>query len=199
LEKKKSISADLLYNNFKVKMALEKRFLGQRVYKSSFLILRTDLIYLKKIYLYACTTQLHLEKQKMIQNYQKEIHTHLARGLLDMIVLQYLNQKPTHGYRIITKIRKDFGICLGPSTVYPLLGTLEKKGYVKSTWQTDAERPIKVYQLTNDGKTVLNFTEKSLTMMCNIAIKEKIVLEQTEFDIGTRTQESITPIELFAK
>jgi PadR family transcriptional regulator PadR len=136
----------------------------------------------------------------MINNYQKEIHTQLAKGLLDMIILQYLNQEPTHGYQIITKIRKDFGIYFGPSTIYPLLGTLEKKGYVKSTWYMDAERPRKVYQLTNDGKTVLNFTEKSLTMICNTAIKEnKIAIEETEFYVDTRAQESNIPIELFAK
>jgi PadR family transcriptional regulator PadR len=136
----------------------------------------------------------------MINYYQKEIHTQLAKGLLDMIILQYLNQEPTHGYQIITKIRKDFGVYFGPSTIYPLLGTLEKKGYVKNTWYMDAERPRKVYELTNDGKTVLNFTEKSLTMICNTAIKEnKIAIEETEFCVDTRAQESNMPIELFAK
>jgi PadR family transcriptional regulator PadR len=136
----------------------------------------------------------------MINNYQKEIHTQLAKGLLDMIILQYLNQEPTHGYEIITKIRKDFGIYFGPSTIYPLLCMLEKKGYVKSTWYTDTERPRKVYQLTNDGKTVLNFTEKSLTMICNTAIKEnKTAVEETESCIDTRAQKSNIPIKVFAK
>src|SRR4030042_5234979 len=100
-----------------------------------------------------------MEKQtKMINSYQKGIQTQLAKGLLDMIILQYLNQEPTHGYQIIAKIRKDFGVYFGPSTIYPLLGTLEKKGYIKSKWYMDAERPRKVYLLTSDGKTVLNFT-----------------------------------------
>ena len=102
----------------------------------------------------------------MNNNYQKEIQTKLTKGLLDMIILQYLNQESMHGYQLITKIRKGFGVYLGPSTVYPLLGTLEKKGYVKSTWNMDTERPRKVYQLTNDGKAVLNFTENSLNLIC---------------------------------
>jgi PadR family transcriptional regulator PadR len=136
----------------------------------------------------------------MINNYQKGIQTKLAKGLLDMIILQYLNQEPTHGYQIITKIRKDFGVYFGPSTVYPVLGTLEKKGYVKSTWNMDKERPRKVYQLTNDGKTVLNLTEKSLNLICNTAIKDdKMLIEEKEFYVESRAQKSNIPTILYAK
>ncbi len=136
----------------------------------------------------------------MDNNCRKGIHTKLAKGLLDMIILQYLKQEPMHGYKIITKIRKGFGVYFGPSTIYPLLGTLEKKGYVKSTWYMDAKRPRKVYQLTNDGKTVLNFTEKSLTMISNTLTKDdKISTEETEFYIDSRTQKPNMPITSFAK
>jgi PadR family transcriptional regulator PadR len=99
-------------------------------------------------------------------NYQKEIQTKLTKGLLDMIILQFLGQEPMHGYQIITRIRKCFGVYFGPSTVYPLLNSLEKKGYVKSTWNMDTERPRKIYELTNEGSTVLNFTEGSLNLIC---------------------------------
>jgi PadR family transcriptional regulator PadR len=137
--------------------------------------------------------------KQMINNYQKGIQTKLAKGLLDMIILQYLNQEPTHGYRIITKIRKDFGVYFGPSTVYPLLCTLEKKGYVKSTWNMYEERPKKVYHLTNDGKTVLNFTEKSLNLICNTAIKdEKTAIEVTQVYVDSRAQKSYIPT-IYAK
>ena len=88
------------------------------------------------------------------------------KGLLDLIVLQFLSIQPMHGYQIITKIRKNFGVYFGPSTIYPLLGTLEKKGYVKSIWNMNGERPRKVYQLTNDGQSLLNFTEDSLNFIC---------------------------------
>ena len=108
-------------------------------------------------------------------NYQKEIQTKLTKGLLDMIILQFLDQEPMHGYQVITKIRKNFGVYFGPSTVYPLLGSLEKKGYVKSIWNMDAERPRKIYSLTNDGQTVLNFTEGSLNLIHKIMAPEKRV------------------------
>jgi len=101
-----------------------------------------------------------------MNNPQKDVQTKLTKGLLDLIVLQFLENEPMHGYQIITTIRKRFGVYFGPSTIYPLLSTLEEKGHVKSRWNMDNERPRKVYELTNDGKTVLNFTSNSLTMIC---------------------------------
>ena len=99
-------------------------------------------------------------------NAQKEVQTKLAKGLLDLIILQYLNQQPMHGYQVITKIRKSFGVYFGPSTIYPFMAQLEKKGYIKSQWNMDSERPRKVYTLTHDGQVMLNFTEDSLSLLC---------------------------------
>ncbi len=99
-------------------------------------------------------------------NPQKEVQTKLAKGLLDLIILQYLHQQPMHGYEVITKIRRSFGVYFGPSTIYPFMSQLEKKGYIKSSWNMDSERPRKVYSLTHDGQLMLNFTEDSLNMLC---------------------------------
>ena len=62
----------------------------------------------------------------MINN-QKQIQTKLTKGLLDMIILQYLEKESMHGYQVISKIRKGFGVYFGTITIYPLLVTLEKK------------------------------------------------------------------------
>ncbi len=99
-------------------------------------------------------------------NSQKEVSTKLMKGLLDLIILQFLNTEPMHGYQVITKIRKSFGVYFGPSTIYPLLGTLEKKSLVKSEWNMNSERPRKIYSLTNNGQNMLNFTEESLNLIC---------------------------------
>ena len=97
---------------------------------------------------------------------QKEAQTKLAKGLLDMIILQHLEKEGMHGYQLITSIRRDYGVYFGPSTIYPLLGLLEKKGVVQSTWNMNSERPRKVYTLTEQGRSVLAFTETSLMMIC---------------------------------
>ena len=108
----------------------------------------------------------HKRNDKKMGNIQKEVQAKLAKGLLDLIVLQFLNTQPMHGYQIITKIRKSFGVYFGPSTIYPLLATLEKKGHVTSEWNMQTERPRKIYKLTTEGQNLLNFTEDSLNFIC---------------------------------
>ena len=130
----------------------------------------------------------------MNNNYQKETQTKLTKGLLDLIVLQYLDKESMHGYQIITKIRKGFGVYFGPSTIYPLLGTLEKKGFVNSEWNMNSERPRKVYKLTNEGKNVLSFTESSLTLICkNMANDSKIRLQAAPFISARSTLQRENP------
>ncbi len=99
-------------------------------------------------------------------NSQKEVSNKLMKGLLDLIILQFLSTQPMHGYQIITKIRKNYGVYFGPSTIYPLLSTLEKKDFVKSQWNMNSERPRKMYNLTTNGQNMLNFTEESLNLIC---------------------------------
>jgi PadR family transcriptional regulator PadR len=122
-------------------------------------------------------------------NAQKEVQTKLMKGLLDLIVLQLLNNQPMHGYQIITKIRKSFGVYFGPSTIYPLLGSLEKKGHVSSDWNIDSERPRKVYRLTSEGQSLLNFTEESLNLICR-RINTNGVAEVT---LATSTRAALKP------
>lgn len=102
----------------------------------------------------------------MDKGYEKQTRIKLMKGLLDLIVLQFLNTQPMHGYKIITRIRKNFGVYFGPSTIYPLLNGMEKKGYVESEWDHSNERPRKVYTLTTEGRGVFNFTEDSLNFIC---------------------------------
>jgi len=115
----------------------------------------------------------------MNNNYQKEVQTKLTKGLLDMIILQYLENEPMHGYQLISKIRKGYGVSFGASTMYPLLELLEKKGYVKSLWNMDSERPRKVYTLTNEGKNILNFAENSLNRICKNIVTDNNISIQT--------------------
>jgi len=90
----------------------------------------------------------------------------LMKGLLDLVVLSLLNAKRMHGYKIITTIRRTFGVYFGPSTIYPLLNVLEKKGCVKSVWDLNVGRPRKIYELTAKGKNLLRLLEDSLNLIC---------------------------------
>jgi DNA-binding PadR family transcriptional regulator len=46
-----------------------------------------------------------------------------------------------------------------------MLNNLELKGYIESHWNTESERPRKVYNLTTDGESLLNFAENSLNII----------------------------------
>ncbi len=88
------------------------------------------------------------------------------KGLLDFAILNFLRGQPMHGYQIISTIRKDFGVYFGPSTIYPLLSLLEEKGYVKSQWDLENDRPRKVYNLTSQGADMLTSMAVSLNHIC---------------------------------
>ena len=96
----------------------------------------------------------------------RKIDKQMTKGLLDIIVLSLLRSKSMHGYKIITSIRKNFGVYFGPSTVYPFLKKLEEEGLVKSHWDTTNDRPRKVFSLTPNGISVLTGTEQSFKSMC---------------------------------
>jgi PadR family transcriptional regulator, regulatory protein PadR len=120
-------------------------------------------------------------------NTQKDVSNKLTKGLLDLIIFQFLSNQPMHGYQIITKIRKNFGVYFGPSTIYPLLNSLEKKGFVKSVWNMNSERPRKMYSLTNNGQNMLNFTEESLNLICRKISSQ----DKAELTNETSTQPAI--------
>lgn len=118
----------------------------------------------------------------------KDIQVKLVRGLLDTVVLQLLRTQPMHGYQIITSLRKNFGVYFGPSTIYPLLCLLEEKGYVKSEWNLESDRPRKVYNITPQGSELLNSSEQSLGQ-----IYRKLTNGFGKI-ITTENHESIVPI-----
>jgi PadR family transcriptional regulator PadR len=119
----------------------------------------------------------------------------LVRGLLDLVVLGLLKEKSTHGYGIITNIRRNFGVYFGPSTIYPLLNELEKKGNIKSEWDLTHDRPRKVYSLTAEGHSLLTGTEESLYQICtrlnNFGMNRLSFTKPTENQIKENTMISI--------
>ncbi len=125
------------------------------------------------------TVQRVSKRTKKMGQETREIQNKLMKGLLDLVILQFLNSNPMHGYQIISSIRKNFGVYFGPSTIYPLLNSLEEKGYIQSQWDLSNERPRKVYELTTEGRNLLSFTENSLNHICrkisNIGISKNLM------------------------
>jgi len=87
---------------------------------------------------------------------QKEIKARLVKCLLELVILQLLGEKEMHGYQIIKSIRKEYGVYLGPSTIYPLLNVLERRKLIRGRWEMHKNRPRKTYQLTTYGRNQLH-------------------------------------------
>ena len=119
----------------------------------------------------------------------KEIQNKLTKNLLDLIILQIIEEHPMHGYELMVTIRKSFGVCFGASTIYPLLNTMEKKQYLKCFWDMDSERPRKIYELTSDGKAMLEYTSGALGVICktfgkNSTMKDNESTREIEFKVA---------------
>jgi DNA-binding PadR family transcriptional regulator len=102
----------------------------------------------------------------------KEVQNKLTKSLLDLIILQMIENHPMHGYEILITIQKSFGVYCGASTIYPILNKMEKRKCVKYCWNMDSDRPKKVYELTPQGKSMLDLTACSLRSICKSITKD---------------------------
>lgn len=75
------------------------------------------------------------------------------RGDLKYVILELVQDKPSHGYEIIRALQERFGGFYSPSpgAVYPTLQMLEEMGYVSLTEQDGK----KVYAITDEGRRFL--------------------------------------------
>ena len=76
-----------------------------------------------------------------------------AHGQLRLYLLALLEQRPMHGYEVITALSDRFGGTYRPSagTIYPRLAQLEEDGLVR---RTDVDRRS-TYELTDAGRQEL--------------------------------------------
>lgn len=92
-------------------------------------------------------------EDKTTANWLKEAQ----KGYIRMGVLILLNKKPSHGYEIMKEINSRTKGFWQPTAggVYPILRDLEKSGYIKGQWQTQKNRRLKVYKITESGELIL--------------------------------------------
>lgn len=79
----------------------------------------------------------------------------LLSGSTAMLLLKLLEEQDMYGYQMIDTLRSrsDHTFDLKAGTLYPLLHTLEEKGFVSSYLEGgDSTRPRKYYHLTPAGK-----------------------------------------------
>jgi DNA-binding PadR family transcriptional regulator len=104
------------------------------------------------------------------------------KGIIRMGALILINKKPSHGYEIMKEINNRTKGFWKPTAggVYPILRDLEKSGYIKGCWQSQKNRRLRVYQITESGEQILR----------------KAILKQTEItnNIGNLFREFATDV-----
>ncbi len=89
---------------------------------------------------------------------EHEWSAEFKKGGVQLCIIALLSKGKKYGFQIIKELReKSEGYFdLKEGTLYPALHRLEKRGYLKSEWVTEEDRPPrKYYVLTKAGKEVL--------------------------------------------
>ena len=80
----------------------------------------------------------------------------LKKGVLEMLVLKLVCEKPTYGYELITRLKEtsEGWFQLKEGTLYPILYRLEDDGMIRAKWSQGEGRvaPKKIYEATEAGK-----------------------------------------------
>jgi transcriptional regulator len=85
-------------------------------------------------------------------------HLDLPQGTLDLLILRTVGLGPQHGWAISQRIQQVSREVLEvqQGSLYPALHRLERRGWIKSYWDTsENNRRAKYYELTAAGKKQL--------------------------------------------
>ncbi len=92
----------------------------------------------------------------------------LFPGALEMMILQSLRRRPSHGYALVQHIKQTSQdlLQIEEGSLYPALQRLLKEGLVKAEWGVSAtKRRIRVYKLTAAGAKHLELQVSSFERM----------------------------------
>jgi PadR family transcriptional regulator, regulatory protein PadR len=79
----------------------------------------------------------------------------LYSGLIRLHILYHAAKEPIFGLGIIEELARH-GYKVSPGTLYPLLHSMERKGYLRSFKENNVRRPRRLYKATPLGRKVLN-------------------------------------------
>jgi DNA-binding PadR family transcriptional regulator len=76
--------------------------------------------------------------------------------------MRLIQTQPMWGYKIKKQAETKFGIKLRHGALYPMLNTLEQKGFLTSQKQQQGGRTRKVYTITKNGREYIDTYENIL-------------------------------------
>jgi len=104
----------------------------------------------------------------------------LLQGTLDLIVLRALSTMgPQHAYGLAARLDQiaDHPFPLNQGTLYVALVRLERKGWIKGSWQrTESNREAKYYAITRSGLRALGKQTERWRRLAGLV--DKLLLEE---------------------
>lgn len=85
----------------------------------------------------------------------------LFSGLVRLHVLHHASEHPVSGQWLMEELGHH-GYSLGPGTIYPLLHSMEKKGYIASSEERQGRTRKKLYVITPTGKKALKTAKQKV-------------------------------------
>lgn len=89
-----------------------------------------------------------------------------------MHVLHHATEEPIFGLGMAEELARH-GYRISPGTLYPLLHSLEKKGYLRSTTQRNGKSLRKVYRATAQGRKALTAAKGKIQELFREVIEGK--------------------------
>jgi len=100
----------------------------------------------------------------------EKLHKRVIQNFMDILILTEMKKGSLSGYDVIGFIHQRFGILLSSGTVYSLLYSLERDGWVKGAWN----QRKRVYALTEKGeqniKLITNANKEIQNFLKNISL-----------------------------
>ena len=98
-----------------------------------------------------------------------KIDKELLKGSTNMLILSMLENENMYGYEMIKKMseKSQNTFEFKEGTLYPILHSLEEKGYITSYWDNVGPKKRKYYSITKQGKNYLDNKKKEWKLFSN--------------------------------
>lgn len=98
-----------------------------------------------------------------------KIDKELLKGSTNMLVLSLLEKEDMYGYQMIRKMADESNNVfeLQEGTLYPILHSLEEKGFITSYWDETGSKKRKYYSITKKGKEQLKDKKEEWKIFSN--------------------------------
>lgn len=101
-----------------------------------------------------------------------KIHRDFFLGFVRIHILHHADEAPLYGLAIIEELRRH-GYELSPGTLYPLLHSMERDGYLEHYEKTVEGKVRKYYTITDQGREVLTEAKQKIRELVDEVLEGK--------------------------